>query len=138
MVFTIAFGVAWCLSPWLSFWGTFTGVSLTVMTGWFLVNSHRERRMEVALNEQAAKEELFDDRNVVLITCPCQQNTFPMQLFVNDVNEYVCDVCKNKFTINVVYDPILQTEPINTEQAYAIFQKLKEQERAEEEEKEPQ
>jgi|GEM_PF-4026151 len=136
LVGIVAFGITWCLSPWLSFWPTFGSVFLSVATGWFVLNSARERRMEIAVEEQLAKQEIFDERNITMVTCPCQQNTFPMQLFVNEVNEYVCDVCKNRFVINLTPEPILQTDPVNLEQTYTIFQQLQEQAQKEKREKE--
>lgn len=127
VVSAIAISAAWMLSAFLPFWQTAGACALLIFTGAFLWHSQRERRFEVALAERVAKEAIFDERNVVGVVCPCNQNTIPMELYVNEPAEYVCDVCKNKFFVNVKIDPILQTEPINLDNAFQVFQQLKEQ-----------
>jgi hypothetical protein len=74
--------------------------------------------------EMYSKLSFVDERNEVTITCPCQQNTFKMHVYPNSDNEYTCDVCKNSFYIKCVLDPIMQTQPMNLENTYKIFQQL--------------
>ena len=119
-------GIAWLLKPVLPFWPTLTLLFVGIFAGAFVWNSQRERRMEVAAAERLAKEQLFDQRNMAMITCPCNQNTFPMPVYVSEEASYVCDVCKNRFNVNVILDPILQTDPVNLDTSYQIFQQLKE------------
>jgi hypothetical protein len=74
--------------------------------------------------EAYSKLTVLDERNEVIITCPCQQNTFKMHVYPNSDNEYTCDVCKNSFYIRTSIDPILQTQPINLQNTYRIFEQL--------------
>ena len=126
LVAAISAGVAWGLSAWLPFLATFGIIFVAIFVGMFIYNSNRERRMEVDQAAIYAKAELLDHRNTVVIECPCKNNSFEMQVFPNEVNEYTCETCKNKFYINMVIEPILKTEPINLDNAYNVFQALHE------------
>lgn len=121
-------GLAALLSPVLPFWITFASFTIIIWAGVTAVKSIIQQKKELAELEILKKIDFEDDRNTVLITCPCQQNTFAMQVYPTIENEYVCDVCKNKFTVGVTVEPVLQTNPINLDNAYKIFETLKQEE----------
>lgn len=128
MVCVPAVGVAFLLTPVLPFWPAFGACAVIIFSGTMITKSVLQKKQEVAEAQFYANVDLEDARNTVLITCPCQQHTFPMQVYPNVDNEYVCDVCKNKFSIEVKIEPVLQTDPMNLDNAYKIFEELKKQE----------
>lgn len=124
-----AAGIAFLLSTILPFWPAFVAVAITIWSTISITKSVLQKKQEAAEAEVLSKLNFEDARNTILITCPCQQNTFPMQVYPNADNEYVCDVCKNKFSLDVKIEPILQTIPVNLDNAYKIFEELQKKER---------
>jgi ABC-type multidrug transport system fused ATPase/permease subunit len=125
IVLALAAALAWLLTAWMSFLPTFVSIAVVVFVIAFVFNSYRERKVEVAMLTRIANEDIFDSRNTATIVCPCNNNTMDLQLFVGQQNTYTCEVCKNRFLVHLHYEPILQTDPVNLENSYKLFQMLK-------------
>jgi len=118
-------GIALLLSPFIPSWWTTFGISfIAIFAGMFIRNSQKERKIEADQLEIYAKADLLDHRNTVLIECPCNNNSFSMQVYPNELNSYTCTVCNNKFNLDLRIEPVLQTEPMNLDSAYSIFKEL--------------
>lgn len=124
MVCVPAASVSYLLSPILPFWLSFFAISVLIWTSITLIKSIILSKKEAAEAELISKLDYEDERNTVLIGCPCQQNTFQMKVYPSGNNEYTCKVCKNKFYIDVNLVPTLQTEPLNLDNAYKVFEEL--------------
>jgi len=129
VVGVIAASLSYLLTPILPFWLSFFALSVLVWSSITLVKSYFNKKQEAAELEILAKLDFEDERNKVTITCPCQQNTFNMQVYPSVENEYTCNVCKNRFLVNVTTEPVLQTDPVNLDNAYKIFQTLVDKEK---------
>ena len=126
LVGAAAGSIAWVLSAWLPFLMTFVIAFLGIFAGFFLNNSRKERQIESDQLEIYGKADLLDHRNTVVIECPCKNNSFEMQVYPNELNSYTCGVCNNKFNLDLRIEPVLQTEPVNLDNAYAVFKALSE------------
>lgn len=65
-------------------------------------------------------EQIFDSLSVKL-PCVCGGNTFEGLFSPNTENEVVCEKCKSKYRVDIVYDTVLISEPTDNDQPFEIL-----------------
>ena len=66
-------------------------------------------------------------RSLVEVACPCGVKGEPIAFFDLEDTSFTCEKCASKYRVEVVFNPVLLTEPLNLENA---FTKIKEKELA--------
>lgn len=69
--------------------------------------------------------EAIAERSMVEVECPCGVKAEPMPYFEIADTSFTCDKCSSKYRVEVVFNSVLLTEPLNLENA---FTKIKEKE----------
>jgi len=66
-------------------------------------------------------------RSLVDVVCPCGVKGEPIAYFDLEDASFTCEKCSSRYRVEVVFNPVLLTEPLNLENA---FTKIKEKELA--------
>jgi hypothetical protein len=62
-------------------------------------------------------EQIFDSQ-LVELPCVCGGNTFQGLFSPKTENIVECEKCKNKYRVNVTYDSVMISEPLDIEQSF--------------------
>lgn len=118
IVATISVGVGFVFAKFLGFWqGAVAALIIQFLIFYIFTSS------------QSASEETntVEDQLVALqtapITCPCGKHVFSAPVFLNAENLFTCEKCGSKFRVEMSYDSVVLTEPLNIEN---VFNHLKE------------
>jgi hypothetical protein len=105
------------------FWNAF----LAGILGQLLVYNIYKTFSDTKEKETGIRETLDSlvSSQVCPIACPCGKNVVEEPLFINGDNNFVCEVCKCKFRVEITYESVLQTEQVNLN---TIFDVLKQKE----------
>lgn len=79
----------------------------------FVVSSFKLNKVNNLTMEFEAELQQLLDLNEATIVCPCNNNTFIENIFINMDNSYTCEKCNNTYRIDVNLVPTLLTEPID-------------------------
>lgn len=117
----ISLGIGFVLSDLLGFWQGFVGTIIIQFFVFYFTSSRKTQQVE----SQPSFEEEIIGLQTVPISCPCGKSTFSAPVFFNTENAFTCEKCGSKFKVDVTYDTILLTEPLNIEN---VFNQLKQKE----------
>ena len=123
IVFTISACVGFVLSDFIGFWEGFVAAILVQFIASYGIATFKTSPKTTEEDDTAQK---LIDLQTVEITCPCSNIVSRSPIFIGLDNEFVCNKCNSKFRVDLSYDSILVTEPLNIENAYN-FLKSKEQ-----------
>ena len=84
----------------------------------FVVSSFRFNRVNNLTAEFETELQQLLDLNEATIICPCNNNTFSENIFINMDNKYTCEKCNNTYRIDVNLVPTLLTEPIDVDKTF--------------------
>lgn len=118
----ISIGVGFVLKDFIGFWQGVVGAFITQFIAFYFISITKTNNgAEEAQDIGSGIVEL----QTVPITCPCGKNTFTSPIFFNVDNSFLCEKCGSRFKVELNYDTVLLTEPMNIEN---IFNQLKEKE----------
>ena len=127
---TLAFGA----SELLDFSKTFAVITSAELLGlllYFLLNDNSEKK-DTTLDDIVAIHEAKDaeqveviqeyekifDSQLVKLPCICGGNTFQGLFSPNSENVVECEHCKCKYRVNISYDSVLISEPMNVNETF--------------------
>jgi uncharacterized membrane protein len=121
----ISTGFGFVLSTTLGFWqGTILAFLAQIIL--FYVYSLAKQN-----NISKIEEEHFNiiseiaQRSLIDVVCPCGVKGDQIPFFDLEDASFTCEKCSSKYRVEVVFNPVLLTEPLNLENA---FTKIKEKE----------
>lgn len=121
ITFLVSLGVGFVLADAIGFWQGFVGSIIAQFLGFYLL-SLRGRGSNSS--EPDLSEELINLQTIP-ISCPCGKHTFTAPVFYNTENTFLCEKCGSRFKVELNYDTVLLTEPLNIAN---VFTQLKEKE----------
>ena len=83
----------------------------------FAVSSFKLKKINNLTMEFEAELQQLLDLNEATIECPCTNNTFTENIFINMDNSYTCEKCNNTYRIDVNLVPTLLTETMDVNKA---------------------
>lgn len=125
ITFIISLGFGYALS---NFFGLLQGTVLAFLAQLILFYVYSLTKQN---NINRVEEEHFNiikeiaDRSLVNVECPCGVKSDQVPYFDIADATFTCEKCSSKFRVEVVFNPVLLTEPLNLENA---FTKIKEKE----------
>jgi hypothetical protein len=110
-----------------AFFGGFWQAALAGLLGQLLVYNVYTSLLELSQKRNEIKNTLdtIIEAQTCPIACPCGKNVVQAPLFINNDNDFICEVCNAKFRVEITYESILQTQPTNLSN---IFDVLKQKE----------
>lgn len=125
IVLTISTGVGFVFSDLIGFWQGFVAAVLVQFISTYGIASFKTSK-EVQYEQAEDNSQKLIELQTVEIICPCTNVVSKSPIFFGLNNEFLCNKCNSKFRVDLSYDSILVTEPLNLENAYN-FLKSKEQ-----------
>jgi len=123
IVLAISAGVGFVLANFIGFWQGFIATIIVQFIASYGIAFFRTPKTEQVESNEA--QQLLDLQTVE-IACPCTHIVSKSPIFFGINNEFVCTKCSSKFRVDLSYESVLVTEPLNIENAYN-FLKSKEQ-----------
>jgi len=93
----------------------------------FVVSSFKLNKITNLTAEFEAELQQLLDLNEATIVCPCNNNTFMENIFINMDNSYTCEKCNNTYRVDVNLVPTLLTEPVNIDRTLVDLTKKTEE-----------
>lgn len=124
IVLVISLGVGFVCANIIGFWQGFVAAILFQFIGGYCLTTFKAPSANKV--EDTSDLEKIIDLQTVDIICPCTNAVTKSPIFFGINNEFVCNKCNSKFKVELSYDSVLVTEPLNIENAYN-FLKSKEQ-----------
>lgn len=116
----ISLGVGFVLKDIIGFWQGVVGSIIAQFLGFYLLSL----KNNTTSNEPDLSDEIINLQTIP-ISCPCGKHTFTAPVFYNTENEFLCEKCGSRFKVELNYDTVLLTEPLNIAN---VFNQLKEKE----------
>ena len=79
----------------------------------FVVSSLKINKITNLTNEFEAELQQLLDLSEATIVCPCNNNTFTENIFINTDNSYTCEKCNNTYRVDVNLIPTLITDIVD-------------------------
>ena len=117
----ISCGVGFVLKDVIGFWQGVVGSIIAQFLGFYFISF---KNTPPVTNEPDLSEEIINLQTIP-ISCPCGKHTFTAPVFYNTDNSFLCEKCGSRFKVELNYDTVLLTEPLNIEN---VFNQLKEKE----------
>lgn len=117
----VSLGLGFVLADAIGFWQGFVGSIIAQFLGFYLLSLKGKDNNS---NEPDLSQEIINLQTVP-ISCPCGKNTFTAPIFYNTENSFLCEKCGSRFKVELNYDTVLLTEPLNIAN---VFNQLKEKE----------
>ena len=117
----ISLGLGFVLKDIIGFWEGFVVGIIAQFLGFYLLSLRNKNNI---VEEPDLSDEIINLQTIP-ITCPCGKHTFTAPVFYNTENMFTCEKCGSKFKVELNYDTVLLTEPLNIEN---VFNQLKERE----------
>ena len=118
----VSLGIGFVLKDILGFWEGVVGSVIIQFLGFYYLTSIQTKNNKQ--QEPDIVEEIINLQTVP-ISCPCGKHTFTAPVFYSADNSFLCEKCGSKFKVELSYETVLLTEPLNIEN---IFNQLKERE----------
>lgn len=121
----ISIGFGFALSNFFGFLqGSVLAFLLQIITFYVysLIKQNNINRVE---EEHLGIIEEIAERSLVTVECPCGVKSDPVPYFDIADASFTCEKCSSKYRVEVVFNSVLLTEPLNLENA---FTKIKEKE----------
>tara|TARA_R110002051_G_scaffold93821_1_gene163585 strand:- start:1818 stop:2273 length:456 start_codon:yes stop_codon:yes gene_type:complete len=99
------------------FWEAATLAFVLQFIAAFTVSSFKLNKVNNLTMEFEAELQQLLDLNEVIIECPCTNNNFTENIFINMDNSYTCEKCNNTYRIDVNLVPTLLTETMDVNKA---------------------
>ena len=117
----VRFGIGFVLADVIGFWqGVVSAIIAQFLGSYFLGLKNKKANID----EPDLNEEIINLQTIP-ISCPCGKNVFSAPVFYNTENSFLCEKCGSRFKVELNYDTVLLTEPVNIEN---IFNQLKQRE----------
>jgi len=116
----ISFGVGFVLTDIIGFWQGVVGTIIAQFLGFYILSLKKD----TTSNEPDISEEIINLQTIP-ISCPCGKHTFTAPVFYNTENAFLCEKCGSRFKVELSYETVLLTEPLNIAN---VFNQLKERE----------
>ena len=110
-IVSVLFGLA--LRNLFGFWEAATLAFVLQFIIAFTVSSFKLNKVSSLTMEFETELQQLLDLNEATITCPCNNNTFTENIFINMDNSYTCEKCNNTYRIDVNLVPTLLTETMD-------------------------
>jgi Zn finger protein HypA/HybF involved in hydrogenase expression len=117
----ISSGIGFVLKDVIGFWQGFVGAVIAQFLGFYFLSLKKNESKEQETN---LSEEIINLQTIP-ISCPCGKNTFTGPVFYNTENSFLCEKCGSQFKVELNYETVLLTEPLNIAN---VFNQLKEKE----------
>ena len=85
----------------------------------FVVSSLKINKITNLTNEFEAELQQLLDLSETTIVCPCNNNTFTENIFINTDNSYTCEKCNNTYRVDVNLIPTLITDIVDVNKTFA-------------------
>jgi hypothetical protein len=121
ITFLVSVGIGFVLKDVIGFWEGFVGSLVAQFLCFYFLSSHNKKP---ELFEPNIADEVINLQTIP-ISCPCGKHTFTAPVFYNTDNSFLCEKCGSRFKVELNYDTVLLTEPLNIEN---VFNQLKEKE----------
>jgi hypothetical protein len=118
----ISVGVGFVLKDIIGFWQGLVGSVIIQFLGFYFLSLRRDSIAAAAAPDISSD---IIELQTIPVSCPCGKNTFTSPVFFNVDNSFLCDKCGSRFKVELNYDTVLLTEPMNIEN---IFNQLREKE----------
>jgi len=89
----------------------------------FVVSSLKINKITNLTNEFEAELQQLLDLSEATIVCPCNNNTFTENIFINIDNSYTCEKCNNTYRVDVNLIPTLITDIVDVNKTLADLAK---------------
>lgn len=111
---SISIGIGFILKNFIGFAeGTLSALIIQFIIFYILDST----KSKVIIEDNSTIDELIS-LQTVKISCPCGRHTFFTPIFFNLENIFTCEKCNSKFKVDISFDSILLTEPLNIEQTF--------------------
>lgn len=116
IVLLLALSTGYVLKDFIGFWeGVVAAIIIQFLSSYIFLSKTKYVK-KVEENELLANEII--SMQTVPVACPCGGNTFEAMVLFNEENMFLCDKCGSKFRVEVNYESVLVTEPVNLEKAF--------------------
>jgi len=113
----ISLSVGFTLRHFTGFAEGAVGAFVLQFIAFYIFNTIKQAKTVEKVEDTSALEEIIALQTAT-VSCPCGQYSFYTPIFLNTDNIFTCEKCKSKFKVELAFDSILITEPLNLEKAY--------------------
>lgn len=116
ILLVISLGVGFIFQSLIGFW---QGVTASIILH-FLVFYFFNIKNDIPLSEDV-EQQAFNNllqTQTVNVNCPCGQSPITVPILLNSDNIFTCEKCVSKFRVNVAFESVLLTEPLNIANAF--------------------
>ena len=117
----ISLGIGFILQSFIGFWQGVTAAFIIHFLIFYLFNPNKKSQIFLE-SEQSAFNHLLQTQTVE-VNCPCGQNPTNAPILLNEDNIFICEKCASKYRVNVTFESVLLTEPLNIENAFNALKK---------------
>jgi Ca2+/Na+ antiporter len=118
IVCIISIGGGFVLSDLIGFWKGVVGITLIQFILGYILTTFKSKSRNSREAEFIDNIDHLINLQTVDIICPCGTAVSKSPVFFNQDNEFLCKKCNSKFKVELSYDSILVTEPLNIENAF--------------------
>lgn len=121
IVLIISTGIGFVVKDFLGFWeGFILSVVVQFVASYGMATFKSTSNEDVAIVDQS--QQLIDLQTVEIV-CPCGSFVTKSPIFFGLDNGFICNKCNSKFRVDLSYESVLITEPLNIENAYDFLRK---------------
>ena len=117
----VSFSMGFVFKSLIGFWEGVVGAFIIQFLAFYVIAIQKKEDIEPTVD--IASEII--DLQTVPVACPCGKHVITAPVFFNADNSFTCEKCGSKFKVEVSYDTVLLTEPLNIEN---VFNQLKDRE----------
>ena len=121
----VSLGFGYALSNFLGFIQGSVLAFLIQIVLFYVYSLHKDDKLFKLEAQHIDIIEEIAERSMVEVECPCGVKADPMPYFEITDTTFTCDKCSSKYRVEVVFNSVLLTEPLNLENA---FTKIKQKE----------
>lgn len=111
IVFTISIGVGFVVADFIGFWqGAVAACIIQFIAFYFTTSKPKE--------EEEPIEDQLIELQTASIACPCGKHIFSAPIFLNSENPFTCEKCGSRFRVEMSYESVVVTEPLNIENVF--------------------
>ena len=123
LILIVSISIGFVLQHIIGFW---QGFAAAIITHFLVIVFNISKIKQEHHNDDDVAQAAFNNllqTQVIKTTCPCGQVTSEIPVLINSDNVVLCTKCNSKFRINITFDTVLLTEPLNLENAFDVLKK---------------
>lgn len=116
LLLIVSLGVGFIFQNLIGFWQGVTASIIIHFIVFYFLNTKNNDPLSEDIEQQAFNNLL--QTQTVSVNCPCGQSPAVVPILLNSDNIFTCEKCFSKFRVNVAFESVLLTEPLNIANAF--------------------